>query len=260
VNGIVRSSALHFAMHLPRTLRARRTWIVLALVLVPAVIAWLAGRLNDRNSPGEIAVGVGWVLVIGVVVPLSALVLGSSVIAEEVEDRTLTYLTTRPAPRAALLLGRFAAIALVHAALLTLCVGLFLFASARATGPGPVLDAGIGPPLLAAALAGGLSYGALAAALGCFVKNPIVVGLGYAFAVEGFLANLPGKNQLLTVQHHLRSLIAAHGSATWSDAEGFVSAAFVPGPTAATVLAAIVLVALALGAWRLSRREFVLAS
>jgi ABC-type transport system involved in multi-copper enzyme maturation permease subunit len=40
------------------------------------------------------------VLLVQGTVPLLALILGASVVAEEIEDRTLTYLFTRPVPRA----------------------------------------------------------------------------------------------------------------------------------------------------------------
>ena len=56
---------------------------------------------------------IGWVLMVQGTVPLVALILGSAVVAEEIEDRTITYLFTRPIPRAAVLLGRWLATALV---------------------------------------------------------------------------------------------------------------------------------------------------
>jgi hypothetical protein len=67
----------------------------------------------------------------------------------------------------------------------------------------------------------------------------MIAGLGYTFAIEGFLANLPGKNQALTIQYYLRSLIAAHGSAAWANVEGFASTRFeTAGASVATLAAA----------------------
>jgi len=260
MRALVSSSALLFAMHVPRLLRARRTLIVLILALGPAVIAWLASHLAKSPSPGELASNAGWLLILQVVVPLTGLVLGSAAVAEEVDDRTLTYLFTRPMPRAALLLGRFAAIAVVLTAILLIGVALFLLAASRARGEGEPLVAGIARPLLCATLLGGVVYAALAAALGAFVKHPMIVGLGYAFAIEGFLANLPGRNQLLTVQHHLRSWVAASGEPAWGRVESFQASGLLEGGTALVVLASITIGALVLGSWRLSRREFVMAA
>ncbi len=67
--------------------------------------------------------------------------------------------------------------------------------ASRSHAPGPPLDPGITLPLLAAALLGGAVYSAIFAAAGVFFRHPMITGLGYAFAVEGFLANLPGRNQ-----------------------------------------------------------------
>lgn len=255
-----RATWLIFATSLPRLLRSRRALLVLGLVLVPAALAWVAAATSTRAKPVELAVNGGWVLLVQVIVPLASLVLGSSAIAEEVEDRTITYLYTRPMPRSSLLIGRWCAIALAITAMLALAVWLFVAAAGTARGDDQPIDVGVWRPLGTAALAGGIAYTALAAALGAFVKNPIVVGLGYAFAVEGFLANLPGKNQLLTVQHYLRSLIAADGSDSWAQAESFVVAGFESGPTAATTLACVVVFALVAGSWRVTKRQFVMSA
>ncbi len=259
MSALLGATWLLFHVHLPRLLRARRTLFVLLLALAPAALAWIVTSLSGRIAPGEVAANGGWIMLVQVVTPLSALVLGAATVAEEVEDRTITYLFTRPMPRAALLLGRWAAIALILVLILGLATWLFLLAAERARGDGPPVDAQIARALLFAVLAGAVTYSALAAALGAFVRHPILIGLGYAFAVEGFLANLPGRNQSLTVQHHLRSLMAAQGSPLWAKVEGFASASYESGGTALVVLACIALGALALGSWRLARREFVLS-
>lgn len=260
MTALLAATWLMFATSLPRLLRSRRALLVLLLAVGPAALAWIVTRVDPRTSAAEIALNGGWLLLVQVVTPLASLILGSAAVAEEVEDRTITYLTTRPMPRAALLLGRWSAIAIVLLAMLALGAGLFVAACSGARGESLPVDEGIVRPLFYAVLAGGLAYSALAAALGAFVKNPIVVGLGYAFAIEGFLANLPGGNQLLTVQHYLRSLIFAHGSKAWFEVESLTTTEWVDGRRAAVTIAAIVVGALALGSWRIARREFVIAS
>ena len=95
---------------------------------------------------------------------------------------------------------------------------------------------------------------------GVFFRHPILVGLGYAFAVEGFLANLPGANRALAVQHHARSWLFARGPADWREVEVFELLGFESAGTAHAWLGAFLAVSLALGAWRISRREYVLSS
>jgi ABC-type transport system involved in multi-copper enzyme maturation permease subunit len=199
-----------------------------------------------------VAVHIGWLLLVQVVVPLCALVCGSAVVTEEIENRTITYLFTRPIPRSAVLLGRWAAALVVLSVLLGL--------SALATTWIGAAEAGISAPLLTATLLGGAVYSGLFAAAGVFFRHPMIAGLGYAFAIEGFLANLPGKNQILTVQYHLRSVIAATGSRSWHEIAGFSSARFETLGGSIGTLALVLAAVLALGSWRISRKEFVLSA
>jgi ABC-type transport system involved in multi-copper enzyme maturation permease subunit len=260
MTSFLRATALIARAHLARSLTSSRWALCAFLAFLPALIAFVVTSASARAGPGNLAAHLGWLILLQIVVPLVALIAGSAVVAEEIEDRTITYLFTRPIPRAALLFGRFLATALLVTALLALATFLLLAACERARGRGPALDEGIRAPLYAAVLWGTLVYSALFAALGAFFRHPMLVGIGYAFAVEGFLSNLPGKNQALTVQFYLRSLIAEDGSRAWHRVEGFTETAFQTGQRAHVVLAAILVVALALGAWRLTTREFELTS
>src|SRR6266487_3516094 len=50
-----------------------------------------------------------WMLFVRFVVPVLGVFYGTSLIADEVDDKTITYLFTRPIPRAAVLLGKYLA-------------------------------------------------------------------------------------------------------------------------------------------------------
>lgn len=254
----LRATWLIAGAHVARSLASRR-WIVCAcLAFFPALCAFVITSASSRAGPGNLAAHLGWLVLLQIVVPLVALIAGSAVIAEEIEDRTITYLFTRPVPRATLLVGRFLATAVLLLLLMAAATFLLLAACERARGRGPQIDAGIRVPLYTAVLWGTLAYASVFASLGAFFRNPMLVGIGYAFAVEGFLANLPGKNQALTLQFYLRSLIAEQGSRAWRHVEGFSETAFQTGQRAHLVLATVLVAALIAGAWRLSTREYEL--
>ncbi|MBK7877379.1 MAG: ABC transporter permease subunit [Planctomycetes bacterium] len=255
---LLRTSALLFRTHLARLAWSRRTLVCALLAALGPLVAFLIAAASRKTNASEIAVHVGYLLQLQVIVPVLALVAGSAAVAEEVEDRTITFLFSRPLPRASVLLGRWSAILVFLTVLLAASTWLLLAAAGRAKGP--PLDDGIREPLLAAVLAGGAVYSALFAVLGVFVRSPVIVGLGYAFAIEGFLANMPAGTQSLTIQYYLRSMIAGLGSSQWSAVEGFASTSFEPLPRALTTLSIVLVAALALGAWRITRREFVLSS
>ncbi len=256
----LRATALIARAHFVRSVRSKRGLLCLLFALLPVACTALIAGAAHHASPAMLATNFGWLMMLQIVVPLVALISGSAVVAEEIEDRTITYLFTRPIPRAALLFGRWLATVVLVEALLVLSTFLLLLACERAHARVGPIDAGIRDPLYAAVMLGALVYTGVFAALGAFFRHPMLVGIGYAFAVEGFLANLPGKNQSLTVQFYLRSLIADGGSKAWHRLEGFTAIAFQTGERAEVTLLVVLVVALALGTWRISTREFELTA
>jgi ABC-2 type transport system permease protein len=253
----LRTAALIFRTHLARMLWSKRTLLCVLLAMFPVVPAFLVARFGRDVGPGEIAVVIGFLLHLQVVVPLLALIAGSAAVAEEVEDRTITFLFSRPIPRSSVLIGRWLAILVFLTSLLGVATWLLLHVSAQSRNASPPLDVDIALPLYVAVFAGGLVYSAVFATFGVFFKSPVIVGLGYVFAIEGFLANLPAGTQVLSVQYHLRSLIAALGSATWNQAEGFSSTKFESLGHASTVLAVVAVSLLGFASGRIRRKEFV---
>ena len=143
----------------------------------------------------------GWRIVGAVGLILS----GSAVVSEEISDRTIGYVFTRPISRPGFLIGRWLATLLSLVAAVTLGVGLLLVAA----GPARVIDLGLrfSGAILAGALLGATVYATVFAALGAWFRHPMMVGLGYAFAMELLLANLPGTTMELAIQYHLRAFL-----------------------------------------------------
>lgn len=249
-----RLTLLVLRMHLFRVLRARRSLVGALLCALPPVLA-AAVTAGGEATSDEIVTRIGWFLGLQVVLPLLCLLGGSAVIAEELENRTLTYVFTRPVPRAALFLGR----TLATLAWTALGLGLALAGMLVAVrlGGGEPLSPGIAGPLLRAYVLGAAAYTAIFAALGTLTRHPMIVGVAYVFTIEGFLANLPGQNAGLTVQYWLRNLVLASGSETaWRGAE--FAGGGVEAGEALVRLALILAVTLVAGSWIVSRREYVL--
>lgn len=257
---LVATTFLLFRTHFARSLSGRRGWIMVVLALLPVAIGWTIASFGTKTSAADIVTHLGWLLSLQVLVPILSLVGGSAVIAEEVEDRTVTYLFSRPIPRASVLLGRWLAAATFLVLVLAASTALLCVVATGAKKPGPELSDGITVPLVVSAVAGGLVYSALFAVLGVFVKHPMLVGLAYSFAIEGLFANLPGSTQSLSIQHYMRSLIAAHGHECWRRVEAFSTFGYKTSNEAIATLAIVLVVALALGAWRIERREYVLTA
>ena len=110
------------------------------------------------------------------------------------------------------------------------------------------------------ALLGATVYSALFAAIGTFNKHPMVLGLGYCFAVEGMLANLPGANQTWTIQYYLRSLLLETHPELWSKLPEVVITKHDPFGEAVTTLVVILVLALAIGSAVIRRKQYELTA
>jgi ABC-2 type transport system permease protein len=261
---LLKAAGILFRVHLLRTVRTKRGLIALLLAALPAGLALIVGQIvrAEGPAPREVFFTILWLFGVQTVVPLVSLVMSSGVIAEEIEDRTITYLFTRPMPRAAILLGRWLAVALPI--VLLLCVSTALAVAFLADVPsedGEWLPAGFGTRLLWTVAMGGAVYSALFAAAGTIFKRPMLVGLGYTFVFESFLGNLPGSNQRATVLYYLKSFAIAGDPELTGELHEVMFAVPLLAPEKAVLALALILIGiLGLASWRLARREYVLAA
>ena len=83
--------------------------VVLAVALRIAVTVFpSSAQLNGARIAGGSIFGLMiWLLYIRFIVPVLGVFYGTALVADEVEDKTITYLFTRPIPRSAVLLGKY---------------------------------------------------------------------------------------------------------------------------------------------------------
>ena len=132
-----------------------------------------------------------WLLFIRFIVPMLGVFYGTALIADEVEDKTITYLFSRPIPRGAVLLGKYFAylVCTIFVVLPSLMlVWLLIVPMGGSLGPSfPDLLKDLG--LLAVGLA---AYGALFALAGAVLKRPLLIGLIYVLGWEPVVMVVPG--------------------------------------------------------------------
>ncbi|NOT28878.1 MAG: ABC transporter permease [Planctomycetes bacterium] len=255
-----------FQAHLKRTFFSKRALISAGLCCLPVAASLLIATISRFEGPPplEVVLHMGWFLHVQTIVPLVALIVGSAVVAEEIEDRTITFLFTRPIPRAAILVGRYLAALVLLVVVLGASSALvirILSGLHGAEGQEIVMPAGFQLRLFACVLLGGAVYSAVFAALGALVKRPVLVGIGYCFVFEGLLANLPGQNQKLTVLYYLKSLLLGGNAELLPMFSETLAPLELATPAAAVrTLVLILVAALAIGARRLASREYVLAA
>ncbi len=194
-----------FASFFRSGLRAKRTRVFILLALAPLLLTLLVRVLE----PGEIDGFFSHLLLslyFQLLIPLLALFFGSSVVNEELEGKTLVYLTTVPVRRRAVLLGKFLAALLVTALLVGGGFLLSFLAGAlhRLGDPQAWGQLGI---FLGVALLALACYGALFTALGAFMRKSILLGLFFVFGWESVVQFFPGVTQKFTIAHWVKSLL-----------------------------------------------------
>lgn len=165
-------------------------------------------RVNGAMAGGEAIFGMMiWLLYIRFIIPVLGVFYGTALIADEVEDKTITYLFTRPIPRSAVLLGKFFAYLACTVLLVLPSIVLVFFLIVPVGGgrigaafPGLVKDLG----MIAVGLA---AYGAVFAFVGTRLKRPLVAGLVFAFGWEPAVLLFPGYLKRFTVAYYMQALV-----------------------------------------------------
>jgi ABC-2 type transport system permease protein len=259
-----------FDVSLGEMLWSRRTVFLGLIVGGPVLIAIILRAVDMMNLPAMKVNGVRvggsaifglmmWFLFLRFIVPILGIFYGTSLIADEVEDKTITYLFTRPISRSAVVVGKYLAYLASTVLIVLPSVMLVYFlvvpvggSSIAATFPNLLRD------LLLLAL--GLAvYGALFAAVGAWVKRPVLIGLFFAFGWENFALALPGYLKRFTIAFYTQGLVphTMPQENLLSLLQSFFRESV--GPLQAVLtLAAIMAVSLALAARAVERREYVL--
>ena len=275
--GYVASAFRVFDLSLGEMLWSRRTIFMGLLVAAPVLLALLVRGLVElgapifegtqvRNGvrsttriPGPMIFGyVVWWLYLTVIIPILGVFYGTSLMADEVEDKTITYLFVRPIPRGAVLLGKYLAylVCTVFVVLPSVVLVYLLVVPINGALGGSFVDLLKDLGLLAVGL---MVYGAVFAFIGAKLKRPLLVGLVFIFGWEPIALMFPGYMKKFTVAYYLQGL-APHAVPS-SGIVGALQTLFreTAGLTEAFFwLGFIWIVFLALGAWVVERREYVL--
>ena len=260
-----------FDLSLGEMLWSRRSAFLGLLVGGPVMLAlisrivWMMVPGESFRINGESVSGAGtfglmiWLLYVRFIVPILGVFYGTALIADEVDDRTITYLFTRPIPRGAVLAGKYLAYLACTVLLILPSVVIVFFLMVPMGGSGvasafPSLLGDLG--MLAAGLA---AYGAVFAWVGARVRRPLVAGLVFVLGWEPGVLLFPGYLKRLTVAYYLQALVPH--AMPQDSAISLLMQAFTEVPAVVVSLSALLM--LTLGAlWAAARtvesREYVL--
>ncbi len=214
----------------------KRSILMVVFALLPVALAFLYSLENDSFRAQE------WTaedalagIVLGLVMPFTALVFGTAALGQEFEDGTAVYLLAKPIPRSTIVLSKLLVAWLATAAVVVLSVVPTAILGLSGEPPdGIILGFVVGGIL------GSLAYCAAFLWLSIATSRALIVGLLYVFIWEGVVVSLFTGAKFLSVAEYAEGI-----------AKAFITApdrVFDPrvGPAAAFALAAAVTV---LAAW-----------
>lgn len=189
----------------------RRTLLMILLALVPVLLA-LVFRVGGSGSgtvagDREFLAGLFDALIITILLPLVALLMGTAAFGAEIEDGTVIYLLAKPVGRLRLVVAKLAVAAgaaFVIVGVSTLVAGVIVLAGVP-DGPSVIVG------YLVGVAAGSLLYAAVFVALSLITSRALIAGLAYVILWEGLLAGLFAGVRVLSIRQYVLGIADAAG-------------------------------------------------
>jgi len=227
-------------------------WIVLAFGCLG--IAYIWDTLQNGATKLESYSQVSSIFVFHVLALASA-IFTTAIISQEIEQKTIVYLLTRPVPRWKLLVLRYLASAIVVSVIGIIFACLSSVGAYHGFGSNPLLAKDC-----VALIVGAFAYGALFLIISLMFNRAMIICLLFAFGWETMVPNMPGQMYYLSIYSYLQG-IAQHPSTgtnkllallTSSGGDNTLTAGMSYG-----VMAVFVAALIGLGAWWFTNFEYL---
>ena len=264
----VTSSLRIMDLSIGEMLWSRRTVFMMLIVSAPVLIALCIRLLVGLGAPiventrmtGPAIFGMMiWIFYLRFTVPVLGVFYGTSLIADEVEDKTITYLFSRPISKGSVLVGKYLAylVCTVFVVLPSVMLVYLLIVPMQGSLGGSFLDLLKDLALLARGLA---VYGAVFAFIGAKFKRPLLIGLVFIFGWEQAALAFPGYLKYYTVAYYVQSLVP-HTMPNDGSALSLIQGMFRESAGMASSLLSLLViwaVFLWIAAWVVERKEYIL--
>ncbi len=230
-----------------RQLVGRKSTLLLVGLSGLCILLAVIFRVSDPNiDPQKFAANVllrG--LLITAVLPLTALLLGTSVIGDELEDGTAVYLLTKPLQRWQIMLPKLLAAWLMTCVLVVPSALISAYISLQGRDSASIIWA-----FPVAVTIGALAYTSIFVMLSVVTSRALIAGLVYVFIWEGAVTSIFTGTRYLSVRHY------TIGIAKWlSDTSPLVFDSTVSGKTALIMIAIVIVATIVYANRRLQQLE-----
>ncbi|HLP45506.1 MAG TPA: ABC transporter permease subunit [Candidatus Kapabacteria bacterium] len=250
-----------FSFFLKSGIRAKRSRLFFLFSLIPPVIYIIIKLATFIDPQNEVSNNptfdhIGGPFYFQLFISLLCLFYGSSVMNDEIDNKTLIYLTTVPVSRASLILGKY--LAHVVISLIIIMIGLFL--SYAIVNSEHIMEISYIEKLgvfAGVAMLSIVAYSSLFTMLGTLMKKSILLGLFFILGWESIVQFFPGVTQKLTINHYIKSLLPIRLAGN----ENILSFQLQPSPALESILMLlmITIVSLGISIFIFYKKEYVLS-
>lgn len=200
-----------FVFFLKRGFRAKRTRLFFFMALIPVVILLIAKLVVILNPEAQVSITeiiskVLMMVYIQLLIPVMGLFFGTSVVNEEVDNKTLVFLTTVPVPKPSFIFGKYASYTVLSSIVVTLPL-IFSFLIINMNQLDQAANYREFLLFMVVGILALLSYTAFFLFLGTLFKKSLMLGLLFIFGWESIVQYFPGATQKLTLIHFVKSLL-----------------------------------------------------
>ena len=176
----------------------KRVLLLLPLPLLVIGLTLIAHALRPDRADRwaqPIIDGLGF----SVMIPVTALIIGTAVLGAEIEDGTIVHILAKPLHRSEIILAKLA-----------VSVGIIgTFSAVPMFVAGTVTDSvRFGLALAVASFVAALGYAAVFLVMSLLTRRPVLIGLAYVLLWEGLLGNLLDSTRQLSIHQYALTVAA----------------------------------------------------
>jgi ABC-2 type transport system permease protein len=194
------------SMTIKQFLGGKAVRVVVALSLIPVVFALIYMLNPDVDRPTVFLGDIFTEVIIPTLMPLTILVLATSAFGDEIEDRTLPYLTLKPVSRFRIVLEKLLGSIVVSGPIVIAGLAIAFVLTFKGDASDHLRFFGA---MAATAAVATVAYSAIFMLVSLLISRALVAALIYSFVWETILGRFVPGLRYVSIRHFVRSVFAA---------------------------------------------------
>jgi ABC-2 type transport system permease protein len=209
VNSTFNAIRMVYNITFNQAIRGKKTILMLILTFLPAIFTAYYSIAKPENiiPPNFLLyqITLFYLLFASILV---SLFYGTAIVGDEIDNKTIIYLFTRPIPKYTIIIGKFIAyiVGVILIMVPPIIISLLIIATDSSLSGNYHNTLDMFSKQLGVIILSLLVYGSIFTFFGARVKHPMIVGLLFAFGWEKIMLIVPGIIRKFSIVHYLVSL------------------------------------------------------